>query len=247
MRPMPVPPGPTSAQAYAQVAQRPVAFWTARISPTMVVIPPATARPAPSRPVVPKPQAKSRTPGTITKSGQPSRARSIPRTRSTRNRPPRAISTMPRTTPARPSGARLLIDPALAPRRSSSVAGRLGQLVLDRPESRLGPRGEPELAEDVRHVGPGRPFRDEQGGTDLLVAHPPAEQPDDVLLAIGQGFDRLALAALLRAHPLGEQAGDRWIEVDLARVCGANRGRDLFGFGVLEDVARCAGLEGGRD
>src|SRR4029079_12536954 len=80
----------------------------------------------------------------------------------------------------------------------SSVPGGLGELVLDRPEGCLRPRREAELAEDVRDVGPGGPLRDEEGRPDLLVAHPLAEQPEDVLLAIGQGLDGLVLASLLR-------------------------------------------------
>src|SRR6476646_2098361 len=91
---------------------------------------------------------------------------------------------------------------------AASVPGGLGQLVLDRPEGRLRPRREAELAEDVRDVGPGGPLRDEQGRPDLLVAHPLAEQPEDVLLAIGQRLDRLIIAGLLRPHPLGEEPGD---------------------------------------
>src|SRR5262245_22058041 len=55
---------------------------------------------------------------------------------------------------------------------SGSVPGGLGQLVLDRPEGRLRPRREAQLAEDVRDVGPGGPLRDEEGRADLLVAHP---------------------------------------------------------------------------
>ena len=45
-------------------------------------------------------------------------------------------------------------------------------------------------------------------------------------------------------HPLGEQPGDGGIEVDLAVVGGPDGGSDLFGLGILEDVARGAGLEG---
>src|SRR4029453_6003644 len=56
-----------------------------------------------------------------------------------------------------------------------SVPGGLGQLVLDRPEGRLRPRGQAELAENVRDVRPGRPLRDEEARPDLLFAHALAE------------------------------------------------------------------------
>src|SRR4051795_9224492 len=115
-----------------------------------------------------------------------------------------------------------------------SVPGGFGQLVLDRPQGRLRPRRETELAEDVRNVGPGGALGDEQRGADLLVAHPLAEKPKDVLLAVGQRLDGLVLAGLLGAHPLGEEPGYGRVEVDLACERRANRGRDLLGLGVLQ-------------
>src|SRR6476469_9738579 len=47
-------------------------------------------------------------------------------------------------------------------RGAGSVVAAMGSadLVLDRPEGRLGPAGEVELAEDVRHVCPRSPLRD---------------------------------------------------------------------------------------
>ena len=72
--------------------------------------------------------------------------------------------------------------------------GRLDQLVFHGVERGLCPRRQPELAEDVRDVGPGRPLGDEQRGADLLVAHPLPEQAEDVLLAIGQRLDELRRA-----------------------------------------------------
>ena len=74
---------------------------------------------------------------------------------------------------------------------------------------------------------------------------PCAQQAHDVLLALRERLDRLGL--LLRAHPLGEQPRDLRVEVDLAGVRGADRLGDLLGLGVLEHVARGAGLEGRRD
>ena len=74
-----------------------------------------------------------------------------------------------------------------------------------------------------------------------LLDIPWPEQAHDVLLAVGQRLDRLGV--LLRAHPLGEQPRDLGVEVDLARVRGADRLGDLLGLRVLEHVARRAGLE----
>src|SRR3954452_15538928 len=79
----------------------------------------------------------------------------------------------------------------VARRRRTSALLRLRELVLDRPQRCLGPRREAELAEDVRDVRPRRPFGDEQLRADLLVRETLAEQPQDVLLAIGQRLDRV--------------------------------------------------------
>src|SRR4029453_5607090 len=79
---------------------------------------------------------------------------------------------------------------------------RVDQLVLDRVKGRLRAGPQPELAQDIGDVRPGRSFRDEQRGADLLVAHPLAQQPEHVLLAVGQRFDELLVRALLAAHPL---------------------------------------------
>ena len=97
--------------------------------------------------------------------------------------------------------------------RATLVLGRLDQLVLDRVERGLRPRREPELAQDVRDVGPGGPLGDEQGRADLLVAHPLAEQVEDVLLAIGQRLDERSSGVLrlrIRWASSRATAGSRW-------------------------------------
>src|SRR5690242_7292993 len=100
--------------------------------------------------------------------------------------PARATSTSPGTRP--PSGELPL--------------GAVDELVLDRVQRGLGPRREPELAKDVRHVRPRRPFRDEQLCADLLVAHPLPEESEHVLLAIGQWLRELLVGRLLGALAL---------------------------------------------
>src|SRR5262245_37815412 len=99
--PRPLPPGATSAHAYAHVAQRPVAFWTASTTPTIVAMPPAIARPSPSRTGAARLPRNSRTPGTITNSGQPYSPRSMLSARSPRNSSPSRMRIPPRTMPPR--------------------------------------------------------------------------------------------------------------------------------------------------
>ncbi len=88
---------------------------------------------------------------------------------------------------------------------------------------------------------PGGPLGDRQIRGDLLVAPAAGDQSEDLQLALGQRLGRALLLAL--AQPAGQQAADGRIEVDLAGVGGANGGRDLVGFRVLEDIAGRAGLE----
>ena len=96
----------------------------------------------------------------------------------------------------------------------------------------------------LRDVRAGRPLGDEEGGRDLLVTHALPEQPEDVLLALGQRLHRLGLV-LAGPHALGEESGHGRVEMDLAGVGRPDRRSDLLGFGVLEEVARGTGLEGG--
>ena len=63
--------------------------------------------------------------------------------------------------PALPGGRGRLSGTPSELRLADSAAGRIDQLVLDRVERGLRARGEPELAEDVRHIGPCGPLGDE--------------------------------------------------------------------------------------
>src|SRR5690242_13072410 len=54
-------------------------------------------------------------------------------------------------------------------RPAALVAAISADLVLDRPERRLGATREVELAEDVRDMGAGGPLGDVEQGRDLLV------------------------------------------------------------------------------
>src|SRR5947207_13140591 len=91
-------------------------------------------------------------------------------------------------------------SPASAPSWTSgpipggrTSGGRFGQLVLHGPEGGLRPGRQAELAEDIGDVGPCRSLGDEERRSDLLVAHPLSQQPQDVLLAIGEGLGRVRL------------------------------------------------------
>ena len=116
--------------------------------------------------------------------------------------------------------------------------------MLDGPQGRLRPRRKTELAEDVRHVRARGALRDEQLGPDLLVGHALAEEPHDVLLAVGKRLD--GFGVLLRAHPLRQRKDAEPIEPLTTRekevlsqlAKGASNKEIAYELGITERTAR---------
>src|SRR5215210_4813455 len=129
--------------------------------------------------------------------------------------------------------------------RGRSAPGFRRQSTLDRVERRLRPAGESQLAENVADVRPRRPFRDVERGGDRLVAHPARHQSENLAFAIRQRLRRGRGSSRPLAHATREKRGDRGVEMHLAAMRRADRPGDIVGIRVLQDVARCTGLEGG--
>ena len=74
----------------------------------------------------------------------------------------------------------------MAPRARSAGGRRPVQPQPDRHGRRLGPRADPELGEDVRHVDPRRALADEQGLGDATVGIAVGDEGEDLALSTGQ-------------------------------------------------------------
>jgi hypothetical protein len=104
-------------------------------------------------------------------------------------------------------------------------------------EGRLCAALDPELAEDVAHVGLHGLLADVQLPGDFLVGAAHGEEAEDVGFTLGESF-----RALRRADFAEEARGRLWGELHLAFRGGLDRPAELVGLGVLEQVADGAGL-----
>src|SRR3954469_7385107 len=138
-------------------------------------------------------------------------------------------------------------QPAKVDSRASSDTGWIvtdsgvHEPLVRRPQGRLGPGAEAELAEDVRDVRACGSLADVELGGDLLVRSAGAQQRKDLELARREA----RLQVLARAHserrPQAPCHGG--VESQLTAVSPPNAVGDLVGVGVLQEVTGGARLE----
>src|SRR3954451_17941792 len=141
--------------------------------------------------------------------------------------------------PPRPASSSMR-QPANVDSRASSITGRsvtdsgVHEALVGRPQGRLGPRAEAELAEDVRDVRACGSLADVELGGDLLVGSTGAQQREDLELARCEACPEL----LARAHSERRHQApcDGGVESQLTAVGGPDALRDLVGVRVLEKI-----------